>query len=146
MELNLYRHWTLKMHSEKIHQQVGHCISLVLCISAYAIYSKLWPSYGYCNSTKIKAQIFRESRWKTSKELWRFLGMAGYYRKLIKNFAELASPLTHLYSKATKFTEEARNGMQSIKKSLKPVLVHLIEEVCCQNCWKIQVVCGNAEI
>ena len=40
---------------------------------------------------------------KTKKELMRFLGMAGYYRKFCRNFSDVVSPLTNLLSKNAKF-------------------------------------------
>ena len=37
------------------------------------------------------------------RQLMRFLGMAGYYRKFCDNFSVIAEPLTNLLSKRTKF-------------------------------------------
>ena len=39
----------------------------------------------------------------TKKQLMRFLGMAGYYRKFCKNFSIIAEPLTNLLKKNVKF-------------------------------------------
>nr|XP_043067221.1 uncharacterized protein LOC122321401 [Drosophila bipectinata] len=61
---------------------------------------------------------------KSAKEFRRFLGMAGWYRRLIRNFAELATPPTDTLRKS-KFamTEEAE---RSVKEALTtaPVLRH----------------------
>ena len=40
---------------------------------------------------------------KCKRQLMRFLGMAGYYRKFCKNFSGIAEPLTNLLKKSTKF-------------------------------------------
>lgn len=40
---------------------------------------------------------------KTPTEICNFLGMVGYYRRFIKDFARLAGPLTQLTRKAVKF-------------------------------------------
>ena len=39
----------------------------------------------------------------TRKQLMRFLGMAGYYRRFCPNFSETVAPLTNLLSKKVKF-------------------------------------------
>ena len=40
---------------------------------------------------------------KTAKQLHAFLGLIGYYRKCIKNFAKMAKPLTLLTHQKAKF-------------------------------------------
>ena len=39
----------------------------------------------------------------TPKQVWAFLGLVGYYRKFIKNFAKIAKPLTLLTRHQVKF-------------------------------------------
>ena len=40
---------------------------------------------------------------KTTKQFFAFLGLVGYYRKFIKNFAKIAKPLTFLTLQQVKF-------------------------------------------
>ena len=62
----------------------------------------------------------------TQKELMRFLGMAGYYRKFCCNFADVVFPLTNLLRKNVKFewNEECSQSFERIKAMLgcSPVL------------------------
>ena len=71
----------------------------------------------------IKAKVEAIEKFPTSrarKELQRFLGMAGYYRKFCQNFSDVASPLTYLLAKNVKYvwSEEAKNGFNKIKAIL----------------------------
>lgn len=63
----------------------------------------------------------------TKRELRRFLGMAGFYRKYCQNFADVASPLTNLLSSKVKFlwTEKCQNAFDLLKGLLisSPVLM-----------------------
>ena len=65
-------------------------------------------------------------------ELRSFLGLCSYYRKFIRNFAEIANPLTRLTQKDVKFAWESgtENAFQQLKWSLTntPVLSFLIDE------------------
>ena len=60
------------------------------------------------------------------RSLRRFLGMAGYYRKFCQNFSDIASPLTHLLAKKSKFiwTPLCHESFEKIKSILccSPVL------------------------
>ena len=75
---------------------------------------------------KIKAII----QWPTPKnatEVRSFLGLAGYYRKFVRDFATTAKPLTRLTGKDTKFvwSESCTKGFEQLKHQLTqtPVLV-----------------------
>ena len=63
---------------------------------------------------------------KNQKELMRFLGMAGYYRKFCPNFSTVAEPLTRLLSKSKKYewSSSADDSFQGLKGMLasSPVL------------------------
>ena len=60
------------------------------------------------------------------RQLMRFLGMAGYYRKFCNNFSIIAEPLTNLLGKRVKFiwTDNCQKSFQKLKAILKsaPVL------------------------
>ena len=60
------------------------------------------------------------------KQLMRFLGMAGYYRKFCPNFSVIAEPLTHLLGKRVPFvwTPACDKAFQKLKAILRssPVL------------------------
>ena len=55
------------------------------------------------------------------RQLMRFLGMAGYYRKFCENFSVIAEPLTNLLSKRTKFiwTNDCQKALYILKAILK---------------------------
>ena len=61
------------------------------------------------------------------KELMRFLGMAGYYRKFCKNFSSVAAPLTNLLRKDQPYVwgDDCQEAFTKIKSLLlsAPVLV-----------------------
>ncbi|KAL5011240.1 hypothetical protein ScPMuIL_011677, partial [Solemya velum] len=60
------------------------------------------------------------------RELMRFLGMAGYYRKFCQNFSVIAAPLTALLKKNVKFvwSDECKSAFEKLKAILSnsPVL------------------------
>ena len=53
-------------------------------------------------------------------EMRSFLGLAGYYRRLIKNFSLIASPLNELLKKNIRFEwyEKCQKSMDELKKRL----------------------------
>ena len=66
---------------------------------------------------------------KCKRQLMRFLGMAGYYRKFCKNISGIAEPLTNLLKKSTKFKwngkcQDAFDRLKAILKSAPVLLAH----------------------
>ena len=65
---------------------------------------------------------------KNFKELKSFLGLANYYRRFIKNFAQIAHPLNHLTKKSVKFewSPECQEAFHTLKSALTtaPILVY----------------------
>ncbi|XP_036346282.1 uncharacterized mitochondrial protein AtMg00860-like [Rhagoletis pomonella] len=57
------------------------------------------------------------------KQLRRFLGMAGWYRRFVDNFAAITSPLTILLKKGKgfKWNEEAQRAFDNLKEKLLTV-------------------------
>jgi hypothetical protein len=65
----------------------------------------------------------------TASEIRSFLGLAGYYRRFIKNFSKIAKPMTKLLekNKAFEWTKECQGSFEELRKRLTsaPVLVLL---------------------
>ena len=71
------------------------------------------------------AKVQAVMNWKvpeTVTEIRSFLGLAGYYRRFIPQFAKIAAPLTNLTRKNTPFTWSLREG--EAFEQLKTVLLH----------------------
>jgi hypothetical protein len=63
----------------------------------------------------------------TISEIQSFLGLAGYYRRFIKDFSKIAKPMTKLLekNKAFEWTKECKASFEELKKRLtsSPVLI-----------------------
>lgn len=57
---------------------------------------------------------------RTKKELQSFLGLANFYRHFVRNFADIAHPLTQLLKKRVEFvwTKECDEAFEAIKRAL----------------------------
>ena len=66
---------------------------------------------------KVKA-VLEWPKPRTLKELQSFLGFAGYYRKFIKGYGEITTPLTELTKKGKPFewTPECQQWFESLKQ------------------------------
>jgi len=71
--------------------------------------------------------VLKWPRPKTVKEVQKFLGLANYYRRFIKDFAKLAKPLHKLVRKDEKWNweEEQKAAFKELKRvfTMRPVLV-----------------------
>jgi hypothetical protein len=61
----------------------------------------------------------------TASEILSFLGLAGYYRRLIKDFSKIAKPMTKLLekNKAFEWTTECQASFEELRKRLTSALV-----------------------
>jgi hypothetical protein len=70
---------------------------------------------------KAKIEVIEQLLLPTNvKGIRSFLGHAGFYRRFIQNFSQIARPLTHLLAKDALFifTEECLQLFHSLKKAL----------------------------
>ena len=76
---------------------------------------------------------------KCKRQLMRFPGMAGYYRKFCKNFSGIAEPLTNLLKKSTKFkwNDKCQDAFDRLKAILKSAPVLLAPDF--DKCFKLAV-------
>lgn len=65
----------------------------------------------------------------TLKQLRGFLGLTGYYKRFVKNYGNLAKPLTQLLKKdAFKWNGEAEDAFQELKKVIsRPPVLDLLD-------------------
>jgi len=86
------------------------------------------PDQVQMDPIKLKG-IFNWPAPSTIKETRKFLGFCNFYRKFIKDYTKIASPINQLVKKNTKFTwtEEAQKAFNKLKKKFeeKPILITL---------------------
>lgn len=79
---------------------------------------------------KIKTIVeWQEDKVKRSvKEVRSFLGICNYYRRFVRNFAQIARPLNYLLKKNAKFewTDQCSKAFNSLKQRLisRPIMIH----------------------
>jgi hypothetical protein len=66
-----------------------------------------------------------------ASEIRSFLGLAGYYRRFIKDFSKIAKPMTRLLEKNNDFnwTEECQANFEELKKRLTSALVLILPNI-----------------
>ena len=79
------------------------------------------------------AKIEAVNNWKrpgTVTEIKSFLGLAGYYRRFIKDFSRIAAPMTKLTWKDVKFvwTDKCEEAFQKLKHLLTNAQVLVVPE------------------
>ncbi|KAK9107482.1 hypothetical protein Syun_023493 [Stephania yunnanensis] len=81
--------------------------------------------------TLISLYIVAESHEPKLEEIQSFLGLAGYYRRFVKDFSKIASPMTKLTQKDVKFqwSEECDESFAQLKKLLTTAPVLILPEV-----------------
>ena len=101
---------TLTLNWEKCHFMIRHGIILRHEISKKGI---------EVDRAKIEV-ISKLPMPKCMKDIWSFLGHAGFYRRFIKDFSKIARPLTNLLAKDMPFTFDAEciNSWRSLKERL----------------------------
>jgi hypothetical protein len=67
----------------------------------------------------------------TILEIWSSLGLAGYYRRFIKDFSKITKPMTRLLEKNKDFdwTEECQVSFEELKKRLTSAQVLILPDV-----------------
>ena len=69
-------------------------------------------------------------RQKSVFEIRSFLGLAGYYRRFIKDFSRLVAPMTRLTRKEVKFEwdDQCEKAFQELKRRLTPTPILIVPE------------------
>ena len=95
-------------------------------MSCYLTFLGHFVGQGQVKPVEDKAKAISDFPVPTCKrQLMRFLGMAGCYRKFCDNFSVIAEPLTNLLSKRTKSIYDCQKAFDILKAILKnePVLL-----------------------
>jgi len=79
--------------------------------------------HGISSSPDIITKITNAPRPETVKQLRSFLGMIGYYRRFIPNFAEIATPLTNLTTKGRPHKLDWGDAQETSFSALKRYVV-----------------------
>ena len=109
----------------KVLREAGLVVNLQKCDFSKAKIIYLGHEIGFGNISPKNANVQSVLEFPTPRnrrEVRRFLGMVGYYRRFIKNFSDVSEPLTNLLRKGVRF---AWNDMctDSFEK-LKSVLIN----------------------
>ena len=126
---------TWQQHLECIHSlfnrltQANLTVNLTISEFGHAHISFLGHVVGQGEITPVMAKVEPITRFlapQTKREVMRFLGMAGYYRKFCQNFSIVTIPLTNLLRKRRPFiwTSACQEAFERVKAILSssPVL------------------------
>ncbi|WVZ70923.1 hypothetical protein U9M48_019552 [Paspalum notatum var. saurae] len=115
--------------SEKEHEE--HLKVVLTRLREHKLYAKFskcafWPKEGVAvDPSKVK-DVLNWKQPETVTEIRSFLGLAGYYRRFIKDFSKTAKPMTSLTKKNAKYlwSSNCEEAFQTLKKPLTsaPVL------------------------
>ncbi|XP_028120061.1 uncharacterized protein LOC114317523 [Camellia sinensis] len=134
------------VYSSPEEEYEGHLRSVLQILREHRLYAKykkckFWLSevkfLGYVvskdgvmvDSSKIEALQNWEQP-KNSSKICSFLGLAGYYRRFVKNFSSIASPLTRLTRRGVKFilSDAYKKSFQELKLRLTTTHILIIPE------------------
>lgn len=114
--LNRFRQYNLKLNPEKCHFMQAEVLYL----------GHKCSERGVEPDDKLIQSVINFPRPKNIKQVQSFHGLANYYRKFIKGFANIAAPLYKVIKKDHEFewTEDCEQAFEELKKALtsKPVL------------------------
>ncbi|WVZ63674.1 hypothetical protein U9M48_013287 [Paspalum notatum var. saurae] len=108
--------------NEKEHEE--HLRVVLTRLREHKLYAK-FSKCAFVDPSKVK-DVPNWKQPETVTEIGSFLGLAGYYRRFIKDFSKIAKPMTSLTKKNAKFVwgPKCEEGFQELKKPLTtaPVL------------------------
>lgn len=112
-----------RLHEHKLYAKLSKC---TFCVPQIAFLGYIVSSEGVAVDPGKVSAIHRLKRPKKLAEVQSFLGLIGYYRKFIENFALVSAPLTHLTKKDVPFrwSSVEETAFEQLKKvvSEAPVL------------------------
>jgi len=130
------------VYSKSREEHADHLRTVLRTLAAHKLYAKLkkcdfWMEKVHFLGHVISgegisvdpAKVAAVEEWPRPtnvSEVRSFLGMAGYYRRFVKDFSKIASPLTRLLHKDYKF--ECENRFQELKQRLVTTPILLIPE------------------
>ena len=130
--------------TEELHQE--HLRMVLQTLREHRLYAKFSKCDFWCREVKFLGHVVTSEgiavdsskveavlNWQKPKcvfDIRSFLGLAGYYRRFIKDFSSIALPLTKLTRKGVKFEwdEKCTDAFERLKKLLTIVPVLIIPE------------------
>ncbi|WVZ92147.1 hypothetical protein U9M48_038234, partial [Paspalum notatum var. saurae] len=104
--------------NEKEHEE--HLRVVLTRLREHKLYAKFSKCAFAVDPSKVKDVLNRKQP-KTVTEIRSFLGLAGYYRRFIKDFSKIAKPMTSLTKKNAKFVVRMGSGIKETSTTA-PVL------------------------